>query len=246
MLPGVSNVLTRAAMLKTQYRMSPEIGELVSECFYPEKLEAGRSGPPAWFSLAPERLRAIVTWIDTSANGTEAHDKQHRGSTSFDNPFEAREILDLLKAVAGQDEFLQHLIKNTGTDERPIGVICMYADQKRLIQKHFDEQDWSSQLRRLVKIDTVDSYQGKQNRIIILSATRNNNSYSQGHLASPERVNVSISRAMDRLIIVGATRMWRSPNDDRPLGKVLRFIEARQDGEHFAVIGANSRSRVMP
>ena len=234
------------AMLKTQYRMSPEIGELVSECFYPERLEAGRSGPPEWFSSAPERLRAIVTWIDTSANGTEAHDRQHRGSTSFDNPFESREILDLLRAVAAQDEFLQHLIRNTSTDERPIGVICMYADQKRLIQKQFDEQDWSSQLRRLVQIGTVDSYQGKQNRIIILSATRNNNSYSQGHLASPERVNVSISRAMDRLIIVGATRMWRSPNEDRPLGKVLRFIEGRQDGDHFAVIGANARSGVTP
>lgn len=234
------------AMLKTQYRMSPEIGELVSECFYPEKLEAGRGGPPAWFSSAPERLRAIVTWIDTSANGTEAHDRQLRGSTSFENPFEAREILDLLKAIAGQDEFLQHLITNTGTDERPIGVICMYADQKRLIQKQFDEQDWSSQLRRLVKIDTVDSYQGKQNRIIILSATRNNNAYSQGHLASPERVNVSISRAMDRLIIVGATRMWRSPNEDRPLGKVLRFIEARRDPDRFAVVGANTGSGVRP
>jgi superfamily I DNA and/or RNA helicase len=97
-----------------------------------------------------------------------------------------------------------------------------------------------------VKIDTVDSYQGKQNRIIILSATRNNNAYSQWHLASPERVNVSISRAMDRLIIVGSTRMWRSPNEERPLGKVLRFIEARQDGDRFAVIGANIRSGVRP
>jgi superfamily I DNA and/or RNA helicase len=86
----------------------------------------------------------------------------------------------------------------------------------------------------LIKIDTVDSYQGKENRIIIVSATRNNPHHDQGFVSSRQRINVAISRAMDRLIIVGAARMWRERNQGSPMGQVLAYIEEHRDGVSFA------------
>jgi superfamily I DNA and/or RNA helicase len=111
----------------------------------------------------------------------------------------------------------------------------MYADQIRLLLRLLSERDWAAGIRRFIKNDTVDSYQGKQNRIIILSTTRHNNRYEQGYVWSPERVNVSISRAMDRLIIVGAAKMWRDRNQEAPLGRVLKYIETNNDSKNFTI-----------
>ncbi|MDG4871052.1 C-terminal helicase domain-containing protein, partial [Guyparkeria sp. 1SP6A2] len=74
------------------------------------------------------------------------------------------------------------------------------------------EQTWSEQFKSLIRIDTVDSYQGKENRIVILSITRSDTHQSPGFLRSPNRINVGLSRAMDRLVIVGNSEMWKGKN----------------------------------
>jgi hypothetical protein len=220
------------ATLRTQYRMAPPIGALVSACFYPIPLEPGRGAPAPWFAELPERLRSIVTWIDTSDAGRESHDRNKK--PGYDNPFEAREVLELLRSICASASFMQALVADSAEDEPPIGVICTYAEQERLLQRLLSEQAWATGYRRLIKIDTVDSYQGKENRIIIVSATRNNPHHDQGFVSSRQRINVAISRAMDRLIIVGAARMWRERNQGSPLGRVLAYIEEHRDGVSFA------------
>ena len=227
------------AMLQTQYRMAPAIGELVSACFYPTPLLPGRGDPPDWFGHLPERLSRIVTWIDTSYAGADSFEQ--KVGYSAKNEFEAREILALLRDISSREAFMNSLIATD--DESPIGVICMYAEQKRLLLRLLSEQDWASTFRRFVKIDTVDSYQGKQNRIIILSTTRNNSHYIQGHVWSEERVNVSVSRAMDRLFIVGAGRMWKDRNQESPLGRILNFIETHADEKNFRIVKAVQERR---
>lgn len=226
------------ATLRTQYRMAPPIGELVSNCFYPIPLESGRGEPKPWFDELPVIVKSIVTWIDTSDAGRESWERK-RDHIGRDNLFEAREILDLLRTICTNGSFIKPLIEDSTDDEKPIGVICMYADQKRLLTKLLSEQDWATGYRHLIKIDTVDSYQGKENRIIILSITRNNAHYDQGFLRSPERVNVAISRAMDRLIIVGAANMWRERNQSSPIGRVLAYIDNHRDGNSFDIVNAS-------
>lgn len=226
------------ATLRTQYRMAPPIGELVSACFYPVPLAPGRGGPAPWFDHLPERLRSIVTWIDTSDAGRESHDRPR--DPGYDNQYEAREIIDLLRSICTSSDFIQALIQDTAEDEKPIGVICMYAEQERLLLRLLSEQDWATGYRRLIKIDTVDSYQGKENRIIIVSTTRNNRWYDQGFLSSRERINVAISRAMDRLVIVGAARMWRERHQASAMGRVLVHIESNRDGTAFHIVQASS------
>lgn len=224
------------ATLRTQYRMAPPIGEMVSACFYPKPLEPGRGNPEPWFNQLPKRLSSIITWVDTSDAGGESYERaKHPG---FDNPYEAREIIDTLRSICTAESFIKYLIDETSDEEKPIGVICMYANQERLLQRLLSEQDWTTGYRHLIKIDTVDSYQGKENRIIIVATTRNNNQCIQGFLSSSERINVAISRAMDRLVIIGAARMWRERHQTSALGRVLNHIETHRDGNNFNLVQA--------
>jgi superfamily I DNA and/or RNA helicase len=100
----------------------------------------------------------------------------------------------------------------------------MYAEQKKLIRQKFNQGIWSDGFKALVKIDTVDSYQGKENRIIILSLTRSDKQKSSGFLRTPNRINVAMSRAMDRLLIIGNAEMWKTHNKDKPLGQVVSYM----------------------
>jgi len=100
------------------------------------------------------------------------------------------------------------------------------------------EATWLSGLRRLIKIDTVDSYQGKENRIVILSTVRNNPRMRPGFLRSPKRVNVALSRAMERLFIVGATRMWEGKNAQLPIGSVLTEVKRLTASDRASIISA--------
>jgi superfamily I DNA and/or RNA helicase len=120
-----------------------------------------------------------------------------------------------------------------------IGVICMYSKQRELLNRMKGEARWlPAELRRLIKVDTVDSYQGKENRIVILSTVRNNPKLNPGFLRSPNRINVAMSRAMERLVIVGATSMWRGRNEELPLGRVLRKVEAMVTLNKASVVNA--------
>jgi hypothetical protein len=180
----------------------------------------------------------VVTWVDTSAAAKASREQRERGETSCKNQFEVSQILDILRQIFGRTEFMNRLYEDCDEEAQPIGVICGYSDQKHLLQKRLSEQPWAAAHRDLVKIDTVDSYQGKENRIILLSLTRNNERFEQGFLASAERANVSISRAMERLIIVGAGRMWRERNQQSPFGKILAYIEQHADSSSFRLIEA--------
>lgn len=100
----------------------------------------------------------------------------------------------------------------------------MYAEQKRVIRQKFNQELWNEGFKELVKIDTVDSYQGKENRVIIVSLTRSDPSRTPGFLRTPNRINVAMSRAMDRLLIVGNSNMWSNHNKEKPLGQVYSYM----------------------
>lgn len=226
------------AILKTQYRMAPAIGDLVSACFYDNILENGKTNddvPNIYFEL-PEKLKASVTWLDISYLPNAYHEQAKNGSLS--NRAEADEIIKVLESFANDDTFMNSEAVQTclNKNEQAIGVICMYGEQKKLIRKKFNEKNWNDDFRRLVKIDSVDSYQGKENRVIILSLSRHDKTHSTGFLHLPNRINVALSRAMDKLIIVGAKAVWENPkNKQTPLAKVLRFMQKQTNPHHYAI-----------
>lgn len=226
-----------ARTLKTQYRMGSEISALVSETFYPG-LEIGteRDEPSEIYLELKAPFDRQVIWMDVGRAGdTEA-------GTSFTNRTEGLAVLNLLRQIDSTPGFLDRAVDELELKEGDalVGVICTYAQQAELIQNMVSTSDLSVAMRQLVKVDTVDAYQGKENRIVIISLVRNNAENQMGHVRSKNRVNVALSRAMDRLIIVGSASMFGSSNN--PLRPIVKKLEASGRVRHANVGTVRSRN----
>jgi superfamily I DNA and/or RNA helicase len=125
-------------------------------------------------------------------------------------------IVDMLKRWDAHEPFRKYL-ETQVAQRRAIGVICMYAGQRDLLRYKIRIAGLSEAMKSAVTVGTVDSYQGKENPIVVLSLVRNNAdgtveagraTIRQGFMVRPNRVNVAMSRAMDRLIVVGVRAGW--------------------------------------
>jgi superfamily I DNA and/or RNA helicase len=177
--------------------MAPGIGKLVSDVFYPEVgLITERMPPGPHYDLLPPPFDGEFGWVDTS--GYQGFAEARRG-TSFSNAAEAQAIVRMLEALAGSHAFLEVALMEINDSEPLVGVICMYSQQRDLVQDVLATSSVPKLIRSKIKVETVDSYQGKENRIVIVSLVRSNPRGEIGFLESENRVNVALSRAMDRL-----------------------------------------------
>ena len=224
------------ARLLTQYRMTPSIGNLVSDCFYDGDLKTGRGGSPDAYQFAPDIISSYVTWVDTSDLGYH----EETPAKGLYHPKEIDQIIAVLKLIEASEEFVEAI--DTDSNEQSIGVICMYKEQKKRLQARFFEESWSERFKEMVKIDTVDSYQGKENQIVIVAITRNPRNRTPGFLRLPNRINVAMSRAMERLVIVGALQLWSGQNAETPFGKVAGYIQKRQDEKNYRFLPATVKT----
>lgn len=229
-----------SATLLTQYRMAPPIGNLVSQIFYGGQLKNGERAIPDIYKGAPDVLKWPVTWLDTAQIGDYANHSSDRGASIY-NRCEADQVIHLLKKISESGQFIADLSKLKEKDDAVIGVICMYSEQKRLIRQKFNQGIWHEDFKSLVKIDTVDSYQGKENRVIIVSLTRSDKQRSPGFLRTPNRINVAISRAMDRLLIIGNQEMWTTQHRDKPLGQIASYMHENAKGGGYCFIPATRK-----
>ncbi|MBR1281316.1 AAA family ATPase [Bradyrhizobium sp. AUGA SZCCT0177] len=196
-----------ARTLKRQYRMAPKIGKLVAETFYPgQDIKTERGDPPDYYRLLPRPLDDEIVWIDTGFSRSTRRESE--SGSSFVNRREATAILACLKTIAASADFLRAAEADLREDEPLVGVICMYAPQVGLVEEMMITSGFAPEFRKLVKIGTVDSYQGKENRIVILSLVRSNPERSMGFVRTANRVNVALSRAMERLVIIGSANMF--------------------------------------
>lgn len=162
-----------ALLLDIQYRMSNPIGEMISSLFYDGNLKNGRNKNSA----------DPISWITyTPTKQWPTIQEENSERPRIYNKDEGIIILDLITEILGS------------TPETTIGIISPYKAQAALLKKML-------QPSKKVKIDTVDGFQGKECDVIIFSITRTYGSYR--FLADARRLNVALSRAKDRIIIVG-------------------------------------------
>jgi len=232
--------------LDTQYRMVEPIGDLVSECFYSKdtgKLHtgAGKKLSPRWYDELNAPWNNAVTWIDSSTND-DIGGEQLQDKGRIINLNEVNILIELLKKLVSDDT--AERLNSTITPETPypIGIITMYRAQKEEIDTAISRSEWIGPIRNMIKVDTVDSYQGQENKIIILSLVRDNARSVQGFLGDTPRINVAISRAQERLIIIGANRMWNQKNNDSALGKVHEFIceQVKENIENYQLVSGSN------
>lgn len=211
--------------LRVQYRMAEHINRLVSHCFYADALEVGREPPGTEYGRLPAFLASQVVWVDTQDQGRQAFHRSagtHEGALV--NEQEALAVVEVVRAILTSASFLEDVHAQDGDHDPIIGVIAMYSDQRDMIRDKLEQAEWASGLRHCFSVGTVDSYQGKENRIIVLSVVRNDTSENIGFLSDPERINVAMSRSKDRLVIVTSSAMWRS-RMGTPMKSVLEEVE---------------------
>ena len=100
---------------------------------------------------------------------------------------------------------------NAGVSEDDIGIISPYADQVKLIQESTP-----------VEVKTVDGFQGREKEIIIISTVRSNEHGNIGFLKDLRRLNVAITRAKRKLIIIGNKDTLMS---NPTYARLVRFVE---------------------
>jgi serine/threonine protein kinase len=202
-------------MLRKQYRMVPAIGNLISDCFYDGEVESHER--PADPSLVEVTGKA-VTWITTRY---VADRREERAQNSFVNPLEVDRIVDLL-------EELQEAAAQRDDGKVSIQLLSGYSAQVQLMNRQVDQS------RHLfpdleIECNTIDTVQGREADVIILSVTRSNEDLRTGFLGEITRINVGLSRARDLLIIVGDDEFVRRATGAEPLCRALRYIDQHSD-----------------
>ncbi|WP_439672914.1 non-specific serine/threonine protein kinase (plasmid) [Cupriavidus necator] len=232
--------------LRIQYRMADSINRLVSHCFYGDSLEVGRKPPGDEYNLLPDFLARQIVWVDTQDQGrTGFHRSAGTHEGALLNEAEAAAVVEVVRGIVGSKDFLQRVRESDGCHEPTIGIIAMYAAQRDLIRRKLEQAEWAVGLRDLFTVGTVDSYQGKENRIIVLSVVRNDTTEHIGFLSDPERINVAMSRAKDRLVIVSSSAMWR-PRSTSPMKRVLEEVTNLAARDEALFVPSKDLKRSLP
>ena len=179
------------SMLTVQYRMADDIMQFPNQEFYDGLLQ---SDPGV-------KYRGILDW-DTAVEWVEAGGEE--GETlapdglSRINPVEAELALQTLH------DYIERIGKDRILYERlDIGIISPYKGQVHLLRKMLRKDSYWKPLRHLISINTVDGFQGQERDIILISMVRQNEQGQVGFLADLRRMNVAITRARMKLIIIG-------------------------------------------
>ena len=179
------------SLLGVQYRMNEKIMRFPDDKFYDNRIIAHQTVKNHTLKdilnvvnhmepreiLDPSKPLAL---IDTDSRSPE---RTRAGSPSRENPGEAKIVTEL-----------SNKLLRMGLEPRDVGIITPYKDQSDLI---------SSGLKKTgIEINTVDGFQGREKEVIIISFVRSNNKGNVGFLKDLRRLNVSITRARRKLIVV--------------------------------------------
>ena len=172
----------KSQLLNVQYRMNSLLMKFPNEEFYDNGLKSDSSVDDININdiLESTKREEALLFVDTS-NVDREGETHLKDSKSIINNLEAK----ISSGIA--DDYM-----NLGVSEEDIGIISPYADQVKIIQ------DMTP-----VEVKTVDGFQGREKEIIIISTVRSNNNGNIGFLRDLRRLNVAITRAKRKLIIIG-------------------------------------------
>ena len=192
----------KSQLLNVQYRMNSLLMKFPNREFYNNGLKSDSSVDDITINdiLTSQHEEKALLFIDTSE--VEDNREMHlKDSKSIINDLEA----DISVSIA--QDYL-----NAGAGEDDIGIISPYADQVKLIQE-----------KTPVEVKTVDGFQGREKEIIIISTVRSNSHGNIGFLKDLRRLNVAITRAKRKLIIIGnANTLITNPT----YARLIEFVES--------------------
>ena len=205
----VENKPEVVTLLKMQYRMNEEIMRFSSDWFYGNQVE---SAPEVKYRSILD-LDIPMTWIDTSE-----FELPEDSSLTFKEEFVGESFGRINKAEAeltllALENYFKKIGKERILDERiDVGIISPYRAQVQYLRRQLKKKEWVKPFRHLISVNTVDGFQGQERDIILISLVRANDEGQIGFLRDLRRMNVAITRARMKLIILGdASTMTRHP-----------------------------------
>ena len=189
------------SLLRMQYRMHEDIMAFPSHWFYHDRLLA-----------APEvRYRGIldydnaITWIDTAA--LDFKEKNVADGTGRINLGEAGLLIRHLRS------YMERIGEKRILDEHvDFGIISPYRAQVRYLRQLLYKEPFFRPFRSLLTVHTVDGFQGQERDVVFVSLVRANEEGQIGFLRDLRRMNVAITRARMKLVILGdAVTLARHP-----------------------------------
>lgn len=177
----------RASRLTVQYRMNEQIMQFSSDEFYDSSLVAAESVRGHLLADMPNIIASSLTqtairFVDTA--GSSCDERAEADGSSRDNPGEAEHVARLVSELV-----------SAGVVTSDIAVISPYSAQVRLLRQLLPDAN--------LEIDTVDGFQGREKEAIVISLVRSNTTGELGFLADTRRMNVALTRARRKLIVVG-------------------------------------------
>ncbi len=188
-------------LLKMQYRMNDDIMRFSSDYFYDGQVE---SAPNVKYRGILD-LDVAMEWVCPSeySENSEYSDKSFKETfigESFGriNKDEAELTLNTLQ------QYFERISKQRLLDERiDVGIISPYRAQVQYLRRLLMKREFFKPFRRQISINTVDGFQGQERDIIVLSMVRSNDDGQIGFLRDLRRMNVAITRARMKVIILG-------------------------------------------
>lgn len=180
------------SMLTTQYRMREEIMGFSSNWFYQGQLKAA----PEVSHRGILRIDSPLEWIDTALLDIPEEEQTENGSRI--NQAEAHLAISQLR------DYIDKIGKERVLDERiDFGVISPYKAQVQYLRQLIRRDAFFRPLREQITIHTVDGFQGQERDVILISLVRTNEQGRIGFLNDLRRMNVAITRARMKLLILG-------------------------------------------
>jgi superfamily I DNA and/or RNA helicase len=218
-------------LLKIQYRMNDDIMRFSSNYFYDGQVES-----------APEvRFRGILdldtpmVWIDTSEfdlpKDSPVDFKEQFVGESYGrvNPAEAEVTLMALQ------HYFSKIGKQRLLDDRiDVGIISPYRAQVQLLRRLLMKREYFKPFRRMISVNTVDGFQGQERDVIVISLVRSNDEGQIGFLRDLRRMNVAITRARMKVIILGDRRTLTRHPFYRQLWKYITQLKHTADEDNLS------------
>jgi len=179
-------------LLRIQYRMNEDIMRFSSDWFYHNQMVAA----PEVQHRSILDLDRPITWIDTS----EYEGKEEFIGESFGRINKTEAMLTILSLQAyfeliGKERILQERLD--------VGIISPYRAQVQYLRQQIRKREFFKPFRSFISVNTVDGFQGQERDIIVISLVRSNDEGQIGFLRDLRRMNVAITRARMKLIILG-------------------------------------------
>lgn len=181
-------------MLNRQYRMHENIMRFSGQQFYKGELKADES--VRYHLLGPDF--EPVEFVDTAGCGFEEVKNEETRSTG--NPEEANLLLKHLAILFNQ---IQQKNPEILEVDLSIGIISPYKEQVRIIREQLQNSPMLSSFLDFISVNTVDGFQGQERDVIYISLVRSNSRHEIGFLKDTRRMNVAMTRARKKLVVVG-------------------------------------------